>query len=302
MIRRGFTVPGVPMAAWRMIVITVAVSFVCAACSSPDATPPELGEIHPVTSAEDIVLPFHEYQLSAAELNVVERATAVLAKGCMNRFELDWPAPTGEGADMDGNDNGDRYGIIDRAEVTEWGYHRPPEQQEPSDETSPAPEAIMVYTGRGASEVGGRRVPEGGCVGEARRQLTGDAPPGMAGADLANLDQEIFQRAQADDRVRVAMGNWRECMARFGYHYTDVWAANDDVRWGGAAPEPEELATATADLDCREESNLVPIWLAVETAYQRRAIADRSDDFAALRTRLTTTVENASHVMSAQGR
>lgn len=285
----------------RMIVLTVAVSFFCAACSPPDATPPEVDEIHPVTSAKDIVLPFHEYQLSAAELNVVERATAVLAKDCMNRFELDWPAPAAELADTDGTGNGDRYGVIDRAEVAEWGYHRPPEQQEPREETSPAPEAVMVYTGRGASEVGGRRVPEGGCVGEARRHLTGNAPTGMSGADLASLDQQIFQRAQADDRVRAAMGDWRECMVRFGYHYTDVWTANNDVRWGGPAPEPEELATATADLDCREESNLVPIWLAVETAYQRRAVADRADDFTVLRTRLTTTIENASHVLSAYG-
>ncbi|WP_084425234.1 hypothetical protein [Kibdelosporangium aridum] len=286
----------------RTVLIVLTAAGLSGACAAPDRaadTPPPLGEVRPVSSGADIVLPFRDYQMSAAQLDIVERATTVMARTCVQRFGLDWPLPRTEPTEAAVVGDANRYGIIDRAEVVQRGYHPPPEPQRAPDDTPPSLDAVAVYAGKGASVVAGRPVPEGGCVGEARRQLAQGAPAGLSGAEFADLDQQIFLRAQADDRVSAAMANWRACMATSGYHYTDVWAANNDARWATAQPAPGEIATATTDLDCRDASNLVAIWLAVESAYQRQAIAGRSAEFDATATKLRIMVENASRIVAA---
>jgi hypothetical protein len=87
-------------------------------------------------------------------------------------------------------------------------------------------------------------------------------------------------------------------MAEAGYDYADVWAVNNDARWTGQAPTAEEIATATRDVACRTRTELVPTWLAVETAYQRRLIAERPDDFAALKASRRHWVDSAERVVS----
>ncbi|RSM64466.1 hypothetical protein DMH04_51250 [Kibdelosporangium aridum] len=290
--------------AWRtvLLVLTAAAGLSAACAAQPDGvadTLPPVGEIRPVSSGADIVLPFRDYELSSAQLDIVERATTLMARACVQRFGLDWPLPRTEPTETTVVADANRYGIIDRAEVAQRGYHPPPEPPRAPDDTSPSLDAVAVYAGKGASVVGGRPVPEGGCVGEARRQLAQGAPAGLSGAEFADLDQQIFQRAQADSRVSAAMAAWRACMAASGYHYTDVWAANDDARWTTPQPAPGEIATATTDLDCRATSNLVPVWLAVETAYQRQAIARRSAEFDATAAKLRTMLENASRIVTA---
>ena len=260
--------------------------------------PPAIENIRPVEWGRDITLPFDEYRHSTREVNTIERAAAMVAKDCMHRFGQDWTVPASDAADPSIHSESGRYGVIDQVEVSQRGYHAAEEQTKPSDKVQqqPALDAVMVYTGKGASTLNGQSIPEGGCLGEARRKLAEGAPSSMSGAEFVELDYQLFSVAQADGRVREAMKHWRECMAESGYDYADVWAANNDVRWSEPTPSAEEIATAKTDVACKTRTNLVSTWLAVETAYQRRVIAERADEFDALKTRMRVIIDNASRI------
>ena len=119
----------------------------------------------------------------------------------------------------------------------------------------------------------------------------------MSGGEFSELDRQASKAAEADDRVVERMARWHDCMAEKGYDYTDVWAVNNDARWTGPTPAAEEVATATRDVECRTRTGLVSTWLAVEAAYQRRLIAERPEDFAALRASRQHWVDSAARVV-----
>lgn len=280
--------------------LAAATAIAAATINLTTPTVPAMGEVRPVNSGRDIVLPFDEYRPSTRDVNAMERAAAILATECMHRFGLDWHASGSDVADPRMDAGSGRYGIIDQAEASRRGYHPPEEQprEETDERTPPSLEILMVYTGKGASTTHGLPIPEGGCLGEGRRKLAEGAPVSMSGAEFAALDQQLFSAAQADSRVGAAMAQWRDCMARSGYDYTDVWAANNDVRWTSESPTATEIATAKADVACRKTSNLVAIWLAVETAYQRDVIGKRVDDFTAIKESMRMRLDNALRVIS----
>jgi hypothetical protein len=266
----------------------------------PDAgkAPPAIGEVRPVVTGWDIVLPFDDYRNSTDEVNSIERASARLAKDCMGRFGLEWTVAESDAADASIAPNPGRYGILDAAEVARWGYHVPEDTRPKEAEAPPAaPEAVMVYSGEGASSFRGQAVPQGGCLGEGRRKLAEGGPRSMSGAEFSELDRSTSEAARADSRVVERMTSWRKCMAEAGYDYTDVWAVNNDARWTGAAASAEEIATANRDVACRAKSELVPVWLAVEAAYQRQAIDEHPADFAALKASRQHWVDSAKRVL-----
>jgi hypothetical protein len=92
------------------------------------------------------------------------------------------------------------------------------------------------------------------------------------------------------------MDGWRTCMKSAGYDYDDIWKANNDPRWAGPQPAPEEIPTATADVTCKKKVDLAGIWLTVEAAYELEAIHQRSEAFDAVRKALDVQVRNSARV------
>ena len=261
------------------------------------AAPPAVGEVRPVHSAMDITLPFDRYQHSTADLTTIDRATAVLARRCLNDFGQAWSPP--DPPPLPASTGSSRYGLVDRDRAARSGYHPVDDApRQPEDRPEATPEAMMIYTGKGTTSIGGKRIPEGGCLGQARRELERGVPAAIPAAELIRLDQETFEQAQRDDRVRQAMTNWRSCMAASGYGYADVWAANNDIRWESETPSQVEIDTATTDVTCRQRTELVGTWLAVETAYQRQAVTERAAQFDALDRGMRVRVDNATGVLA----
>ncbi|MFD4668889.1 hypothetical protein ACFWNN_04090 [Lentzea sp. NPDC058450] len=262
------------------------------------ASPPAVGEVRPVHSAMDISLPFDRYQHSPADLTTIDRATAVLARRCLTGFGQTWAPP--DPPPVPASTGSSRYGLVDPGRAAKSGYHPADSapQEKPEDRPAPAPEAMMIYTGKGTASVGGKRIPEGGCLGQARREMERGVPEAIPAAELIGLDQQMFEQAQQDDRVRQAMTAWRTCMAESGYDYTDVWAANNDIRWEAETPSQVEIDTARTDVACRKRTKLVDTWLAVETAYQQRAIAERAARFDALDRGKRVRLDNATAVLA----
>jgi hypothetical protein len=86
-----------------------------------------------------------------------------------------------------------------------------------------------------------------------------------------------------------------------GYSYASPIAANDDERWESDTPSGLELATATADVACKQSTNLVSIWSGVEASAQRAAIAAHPREFEALLAAKRHELANARALIASNG-
>ncbi len=276
-----------------------------------------------VESGGDIVLPILAYDPAASDMTKVERARIQLIRDCgadlgvvVNMPVLEQPTAAIAGAR--------RYGLISIDEAMSNGYNWVGEElEEPQWEPTLAEqvavwgvEAVDQSVGNQLNEARdpntprdperefepldmpaelvGADVPEGGCAAEAERVL-GTLP--KAGVAAVNqISSESAARAEEDDQVQEAMRAWRTCMADKGYDYSNVWEPND-TDW----PEPpgeQEIATAMADVDCKQETNLVGIWMGVEAAYQEALIEQNAEVLDELRDATDSMLRTAAEVLS----
>jgi len=72
---------------------------------------------------------------------------------------------------------------------------------------------------------------------------------------------------------RAAVTAWSQCMAQQGFDYADTADAIFSDGYNlEETPSPRHLATAAADVDCKVQTNLVGIGLAVQSAYDEAYI------------------------------
>jgi hypothetical protein len=203
-----------------------------------------------------------------------------------------------------------RFGIVDAEPAARRGYNPLPEmgtgaasQQRQLAVPNPPPTEILygrasVSPHRKVQAHAGKPVPDGGCVGAVRARLSSGAP---ARADIKlgeRLANQAHAQAEHDSRVTRVWALWSRCMARSGYTYKTPWDANDDPRWQGETADLQEIRTARADIACRNETNLVGIWAAVESAYQRRLVEKNSVALTETRKLLDTLQRNVAGVMA----
>lgn len=259
-----------------------------------------------------IVLPLDSYEYDFEDDFVVERAVWLLTSRCVARFGGEYTITEESllaGIPPLDSVNERRYGLLDAQSAASHGYNVPDLGSDAPDgsDTGWDPSETELLLVRGAEagatvplDIDGSPLPEGGCLGESNRLVEAGAPPRPANMELLNeLTGESYQRSESDSRVRDAMSGWSDCMRRAGYDYRSIWEPNDRD-W----PEPagdEEIAAAVADVECKQEVNLVGIWLAVETAYQNQLIEQHAEELAALRAYRDAEKENAARILAGEG-
>ncbi|MGW4651584.1 hypothetical protein [Kitasatospora sp. NPDC004289] len=290
------------MRATAPLTLLLAALAALAACSpapgaGPGSRPPD--PVREVRTGADIVLPFDAYLMTADQERTVARAEQLLAGDCLRRFGLDW-RPAAPPPDAAGPVNAQRYGLIDPAEAERLGYHplpRPAAEAAPE----PTPEVVTAYGGKGAAELNGVPVPEGGCLGEARRTL-GVGRFSQGSIELNRIPTDSFTRAGKDPRTVAATAEWSACMQRAGYSYPDIWRANDDPRWNAAQPTELERATARADVACKAATRLPTVLLTVESDLQRAAIEAHRPALDRAREHQGAVLAKAAEVLGAPAR
>ncbi len=116
----------------------------------------------------------------------------------------------------------------------------------------------------------------GGCSDESWKQLH---DPQSEGYDV-ELWGRVLMSAQAateqDPRVVAVTQKWSACMKPAGFSYSSP-AQPAKANWGSpqTGPTATEIATATADVACKDKTGLVGTWLDVLEQQQRRLMADR---------------------------
>lgn len=286
-----------------------------AACSSGSAhAEPDVGTYAVVTSTSDIVLPLDGYRLSNLEYLNIQRAVWRLNGACLERFGGKYTLPevavlTDVPPFEQANER--RYGLFDSESASTFGYGLRPDQKPPGDGKdiawNPSDAELLLLRGsagtngpngpRVPSDHQGNPLPADGCGGESTRLLAKGGPSAPADEALANkLSVETFRKSEADSRVRDVVGKWADCMVDSGYDYVSIWDPNN-FNWPDQVGE-KESATAKADLACKKKVNLVGVWLAVETAYQKEAIDAHVEELTAIQKYVKAKLVNAAKVVS----
>ncbi|MEH1129313.1 hypothetical protein [Micromonospora sp. CPCC 206061] len=274
--------------------------------SDDDAGEPAIDAAPMIRSSSELVLPLDDFVQTDDQEHAITDAVNILGRQCMKRFGLDWPA-----ARVSGSSKIDpyarRYSIIDVEKASVEGYHavdiikrQRTLAERDANAPTPSTEAMNVWAGRGQSSYNGQSVPPGGCVKEAMDQL-GD---GVQEADLAlvqRLQVEARGRTMTDSRVVKVFAAWSACMKDEGFSYPDPFAANDDQRWQSETISAEEIATAVADVTCKEKTNVVGTMLAVERAYQGRQVEQHAAELAAAKVYVQARVAAAGRVLASGG-
>ncbi|MBT2264460.1 hypothetical protein [Rhodococcus erythropolis] len=292
----------------------IATAGACGSDSGVNTGEPALGPRVEPGEMRNFTLPLDAY-ITAPAVEVLE-AENVLVRKCMAEFGF-----TGEYVGTDSPDSGPppnerRYWLVSNSDATTLGYHSrwadvAKARSDSTVEWSPAEEALL--TGRGPNALQGRMIPKGGCLGEARRTLAMGVPelPTMEGAPVLedgsgtsvsaiadHLAAGSYNRMLNDSRVMNSVAEWRTCMEGKGFHYESPQNANNDPRWSGDGASEEEIATATADVACKQQTDLVSTMATVETAYQQRELEANAEVLAEVKEVLDTKIKNAQSVLA----
>jgi hypothetical protein len=162
-----------------------------AAAATTPSSPPPIGLVPTITSAADKALPLDGYLLTDQQWKTIDSAENSAETRCMARFGMTLPpepatttAPSwGPGSQLR---VAGHYGPQSLSFAQKWGYH--PEGGLGASSIHPvgAPQTADYRTalmgtdvsgqkfGPGGQTINGQVVPEHGCIGEAKKEISGD--------------------------------------------------------------------------------------------------------------------------------
>ncbi|MEU3985946.1 hypothetical protein AB0F77_38800 [Streptomyces sp. NPDC026672] len=266
----------VAMAAVLMVGSFMAVT-VASTASDPQRSAKE-ADVPPGREARELILPFDAYGLSVFQIHTVEYAQDLLIRDCMRAQGLSWnllPPPAEAAAEPP---NRRRYGVLEAEVAARYGYHLPPPAQAMNRREAVWKErrGLPSYVRRAAyGEEGG-----GGCWKKAQESL-------LQGAEFDTSRynayvSEAFDEALDDPEVTAATRKWSACMRARGFEQADPLSVTGDPSWRKSSrPSPQEIATARADVRCKESTGLISVWRQVDTRIQRKIIRSHEKDFRA---------------------
>jgi len=249
------------------------------------------------------------YTVSPGQQERGDRAQVLLERACLDRFGLSWSGPGEDelatGKAMVAARIASRFGLVDLAQATRYGYHQPPwsitglaGRHADADGIKPGSDLVGVLYG-GAATMGGRAVPTGGCRGEAARQLASGTTPATDVTLVTRLLAEANRRTLADPRITELFQRWSACLADAGYQQPTPVAVAQDPRWRqDTPPDAAEIAMATADVECKERTAYLSTMVTVTAEHQRVLIAEHAPDLDALRESLAVRNGNVDRVLA----
>ncbi|MGW8327487.1 hypothetical protein ACWGLE_06265 [Streptomyces sp. NPDC055897] len=283
-----------------------------AGCSSQAARPPApaLGPIPEITSVDAISLPTDAYIPTSTQILALQKATDVVSARCMRNYGLPYHPPIMEGFADFARQNKIRtalYGFFDLSTARSKGYDTRLDSPAGTSGEAPYTDAEMGVL-RGQSTTGstvatfkGKKVPAGGCRQQGIDAIGGDPPPPLVNA-LPGGGPKV---PPDDPHIKAVTARWATCMKGKGFTYPNPWAAYSSPTWKEPAAQAspgqtprtsEEIATATADVECKLSTNLVGVAVAVEIAYGHQYIQTHMAQLAAFKQHLDDQLRAAARL------
>ncbi|MBB5888949.1 hypothetical protein [Kutzneria kofuensis] len=273
---------------------------------------PLLGPISTVTRVDQLDRPIDRFEVTYPQVAKLLAATDAATAWCMKGFGLAAP-PSDPDALSDSvrqlRMRSEIYGFYDPADVSAKGYDAVVGVDPGSGDAGLPEIAQSVLNGRDKSGQpvlahNGKAVPPGGCRKLAQDAVGGRPPfPGSA-SDLPDSGPRI---PLTDPRLVDVNSRWSSCMKTKGFVYATPADAYIDPKWRPRSPSaqpthsPDEIATAVADMDCKQATNLMGVVLAVETAYDRQYIASHTAQLTQYRNQIDAQVARADRIIAAGG-
>ncbi|NDU72093.1 hypothetical protein GWI34_05560 [Actinomadura sp. DSM 109109] len=268
----------------RGLIVGCVIGLAISGCSTSKKSAAPTGPVPTPTptSAAQISLPLEAYLPSPGSLAESGALTSLLTRQCMRGYGFMLPGPTDLAKTIESSTRIDRflmsrrYGISDRSIAERYGY-RTPEwtlgSSQPHSLNDMSPQAKAVLTGSSSgTPVQGKRVPPGGCMSQARRQV---GEPSSNNGLASQLQNKTFEQLRNAPGARSAITQWSQCMEMKGYRYPDPWRAGvefarDDE--GGEGPGRSEIKSALATVDCSYGTNFIGKMFAIESDLQNAEI------------------------------
>lgn len=284
--------------------------------ASTSSSPPALGAVPSNASAASLALPVERYLFTPSQVALLEYAAYESSRTCMQRYGLsapDVPRPTGVYA---GGLVALRYGPADGQSAARYGYHRTAAALVPQGSgpkvtslSSFSPAAFLVFTGTAptgsnANTIAAQHnlgtIPAGGCRAVGDQAIAASAVLAQSPA-AEQVKNQGFADSQADPRVTAVVHAWSRCMKTAGYDYASPIDAYGDPRWSTSSVSRVEIDAAVADVACKQKTNLVGVWFAVESAWEVRLMADDRGQLATELAGKTAQLARASAYLSGAG-
>ncbi|GGQ49583.1 hypothetical protein ACFFKE_08700 [Streptomyces mutabilis] len=159
-----------------------------------------------------------------------------------------------------------RYGIHDATKAAERGYH-------PDAEAQKAYDAAMEEGAVDESNA------DEGSLRNCVAQADGTVPALPADDLVQQIGGDAFRQAERDPKVVAAFAQWSSCMKDKGYDYVKPMDANDDPQFSDPSTVTDtEIATAKADVACRDKHQVEKTWFDAEAKLQQTSIAQHEDE------------------------
>jgi len=269
-----------------------------------------LGPISVITSVDQITRPIDAYVPTVTDINKLTKGMDIVQARCMKGFNLPYQSEEIDGLAQDVLDYIARtplYGYFGTDTQLDKGYDM---MRNPSaaDNSASVPQvAVNVFNGKNSAgtlitSYQGKKVPPGGCQG-AGAAAVGGFPP-MPTTEV--LPDGGPRTPASDPRLVAIYAKWAQCMKTKGYGYSTPMAAFLDPQWQPhSAAEfqdytvsPVQIATVTADLDCKKSTNLIGVAIAVESAYDNQYIKSHKTQLAKFQMQLDARVAKAEQIIA----
>lgn len=283
------------------------------------APPPAPGGFPVVADPAAVHLPIEAFMVSGAQAHADNLAVTLLTYKCLARLGFAPGPKLGEfsAADAEVSSLTARRYMLATDEVRTVGYHTSlthafVEQDLEHKQTMADAQAYYTTLGTGidsleramsgldanGNPLSDPSIPAGGCAGEANRALHGtDASLGWSDT-VQQINRDSFDQSILDPRVVAAFAAWSACMAADGFTYATPIEANNDPQWATDKPSEREIATASADLECKTTTNLIGIWFGVESEIQQRMIDEHAVELAAAKEELDAAMAKINDALA----
>ncbi len=280
----------------------------CSATGSDGAagrTEPPIDSVPSMLRTVDVSFPLDAYEAGPEQQNTITRAQNVLMGQCMSRLGFAYRPPEQPPVPTTGA-NARIFGLTDPDAAARYGYLNPAvakarNQAPPAPAKPPTEAELLALNGRndlkpadmpatleeaeksGGSDVtfNGQRVPVGGCARESFLKLYARKANEVDILFVFNLKGEAESKVREDSRVREVDKKWSACMAKAGYTVKDPMRAAKELGLAGTELSgPRAITAAKADVQCKEQVNVVGVHYVVTKAYQQQLIEKHAETLA----------------------
>ncbi|MDH6114098.1 hypothetical protein P3T36_002919 [Kitasatospora sp. MAP12-15] len=280
-----------------------------AAAPSPAATPT-------VLNSTALRLPTADYQLSPDTSLQLSKASELLISSCVKRYGLTFNGTPPTAKSGPATQTEMRYGVTSPEQAKTTGYHFGPADQGYLPNSAPKKEAPentdpgyqLVLAGNGtpgkpgtATTYHGQPVGPNGCAGEMHTKLQDGATFLGEAALVQQISDESFADSMKVPAVQKVFEAWSTCMLAKGFHYATPLDAVNDKAFGGPTASPTELLTAQADVDCKQQGNVVGVWFTAEVDRQRALMAPHAGELETIKNQMQAQAAVFADVLRSGG-